>query len=190
MKPIGKYMQRFVLSVALLLLVFACGPLPQEEQAESAVGITAPDGYSVSCASNYTRVLPHFCKVQTFGSPTSLTIDGSCRSINLNTLYSVPTTAKAVLLHIEHIVTSNNAIGQHLLTSRFYNDISCAAGQSYPNIEINHREAVAVVASTIAIFDSMHGPIVLASGAVLPYVISLANCTGCSMTVVPIGYYD
>lgn len=187
MKRIGKFMRRFVLSVLLLLLVLACGPLPQEDQAESNVGITAPDGYSIACATNFSRSTPHWCLKTTVPSSTVLTLDNTCRSVNLVTSHGFVATGKARLGYSVSIVSAN-AVAVREVNTIFYTDSSCVTQANMPQFLFRVYEQVALTAREIFSFQPMPFDVTTNSTGVLYY--KGTACVSCSGIIYGLGYFD
>lgn len=118
-------MKKLFSAFLIALAFFACGPLPQDQEAESAVGITAPDGYAVSCASGYIRSVPHLClRMFDVGSESDITAPptGACRT---TTFTGIPETAKALLLDVVFLINSNNTVSRKDVLLDFYTDNTC-----------------------------------------------------------------
>jgi len=139
-------MQRFFLSILLVLAIFACGPLPQEQEAESAVGITAPDGFSISCVSQFTRSVPHFCKKNSTSS-VSVTLDNTCRAIDHSATWGVPTTAKYVQGSFLSILVSNTLVTERRIQFVVYNESTCTT--IHDTVDVGVREFVALAPTVI-----------------------------------------
>lgn len=190
MKRIGNVMQRFVISSVLCLLVLACGPLPQEQEAESAVGITAPDGYAVTCATSFIRVSPHRCMVNAVpGIGTALVADNTCRFIDVTTLSpSIPSSARVLVTRFDLMLRSNNAIAWRGANLAIYNDSSCLSVNSQFRWGI--REFAAIVFSTIQVIDVVIEVPIINNGLVYYSANDDSSSSTPAMTFVPTGYYD
>lgn len=172
--------------IPILAFLFACGPASMPEEAESTVGITAPDGYAVACIANYIRSQPHFCKWNgSFAASETWNVT-SATGCNTHILSNVPTTATGVL--VSHFVDlrSNNAIQQHIIIINYYNDATCITATS--SWQYDFREFVAVGATT-RIFST--NDFVLAnnfSGVVTNTAFTSNSSSNVSFHIL--GYYD
>ena len=170
------------------LAFFACGPLPQEQEAESAVGITAPDGFSVACTSFYTRIVPHYCADKAFDGTqlvvTSLSGLG-CQSVSVSTY--IPTTATYLYVLLDMSILSSNAIANRESRITFHSQASCV-DSAVDNVYIATREYVATAANTIIHRQYVPAQIPVVNGT-LWYSHST---TGNPITqgIFLIGYYD
>jgi hypothetical protein len=182
-------MKKVFLSVFLFSIVFAWACLPQPEKVESAVGITAPDGYSISCATNYTRAVPHYCTFNNI-STQLLTADNTCRSVNLVAVFGVPTTVRLVRLSHLHVIVGQNAVGLNQTRLTTFSDASCITTVT-PTSGVDMREQVAVAGAATLwsgqpyIFDAPVGP-----SGVFYYKAQLTACVNCSIGITLHGYFD
>lgn len=185
MKPIGKSMKKFLTSIVIALAFFACGPLPQEQEAESAVGITAPDGFSISCATNYARRVPHFCaRTSNYTQSSVSPLDATCRSISFSP--APPSNAVMGLFSFDVILSTQNAIGNVNIGVNFYSDSGCTTG-SYI-IARGEREWVATPATGFSVSRTTFiAPLVSGS---LYYTANGVVGIGHTVLIGIVGYYD
>lgn len=190
MKRIGRTMKNWIYSVLLALILFACSPLSQEQEAQSAVGITSPDGYAVACVTGFTRVLPHVCNFSSgAGIPSQTSVpDGLCRSFDLSTT-DLPTSARAIRGYLRIVVTSTNAIGARGVTFGPFVDSGCTlASHTFYN---QIREFAAVAADTMLLevyipFDYLP----LNGDRVLTYTATTTGGASSKAYLSVFGYYD
>lgn len=176
-----KFLSAFLTAVAF----FACGPLPQEQEAESAVGITAPDGYAVTCASSYTRVAPHLCALT--NTPTETTpafTYGVCKTWTLST---IPSSSKSAIVQLGFDVQSANVINiAREINITFYANAGC--GLSTSTSSLVGYEFVALTARTIA--GSKQQVTIPTVAGVAYFIANQVSCPTCSVTMQIQGYYD
>jgi hypothetical protein len=181
-------MKKLFSSVLLVLAIFACGPLPQEQEAESAVGITAPDGFSIACTSFYTRIVPHYCVDKAFDGTQLVTTSISglgCQSVNVSTW--IPSTATYAYVLVDMTILSSNAVANRESRITFHAQASCA-DSAVDNVYISTREYVATAANTI-----IHRQYVAAQIPVVNGVLWYAHSTTgnpITQAIFLIGYYD
>lgn len=177
--------------VAILLFAFACGPLPQEQEAKSAVGITAPDGFSVACVDGFTRRLPHLCNFSSaagaIATQTAIA-DGVCRSFDLSATV-LPTSARAVRGYVRIVITSTNAISIKGVSFGPFVDAGCTTGAHTFYNQI--REFAAVAANT-TIFESYipFDYLPLNADRILTYTATTTGGASSTAYLVILGYYD
>lgn len=176
-------MTRIFALLFVILFAFACGPTPQE--VESAVGITAPDGYSINCATNYVRRVPHFCARTSNYTQTSVTpLDATCRSIAFSP--APPSNAVLGLFSFDVILSTQNAIGNVNVGINFFYDAGCTTG-SYI-IARGEREWVATPAVGFSVSRTTFlAPLVNGS---LYYTANGVVGTGHTVLIGIVGYYD
>lgn len=182
-------MKKLFSLVAILLFAFACGPLPQEHEAESAVGITAPDGYSVLCITGFTRLVPHICSLLT-ATPTSFstTQDNTCRSFDLSSgSLIVPSSTKFIEGIAAIQINSGNAVVIRNTSLSWFLDASCVT--QYSSTVMTIREMVATVAGTELTTVNTLVRIPLVSQRIY-YKAFSSGGTGSLSSLVPTAYYD
>lgn len=179
-----------ILLVFTLGLVSACG-LVFLPKAKATTILGNADPMSRACVDGYTRVLGNFCK-KTHGAypPTqTLTLDNTCRNVNVASLYFVPTSATLVSMKIGVKLTSTNAVGLKQATFDFYSDSACTIAP-LPTHIYNIREFANVAAgTTLLIVQPVEHKIIPVSG-LLYYKGTLTTCTNCVLSVFIDGYYD
>lgn len=189
MKRIGKSSVSLIGGLVLIgfAFVYACGQIPDASEAESAVGITAPDGFSVSCGTNFIRVQPHFC-AYTFTSVTSLS-KGGCLSFQPSAVWlGVPTTAKALLVSLDSSLYSNNVINQYNTNFvGFYTSSGCAISQATYHF-FGAKEFTAIASTVIA--RSVNNYFVTINSDTVWYLYSTVGGGSHSVNVGLVGYYD
>lgn len=189
MKRIGKSSLSLIGGLVLIgfAFVYACGQIPDAPDAESAVGITAPDGYAISCGTNFIRVQPHFC-AYTFTNTIILT-KGSCLSFQPSTVWNgVPTTAKALSISIDSTLFSNNVLNQYNTNFvGFYTASGCATTQS--SFHFFGAKEFTAIASTVIARNVTNTFVTISSDAVW-YLYSTVGGSGHSVSVGLVGYYD
>lgn len=186
-KRIGKTMWKVLSLWAIVAFsfVYACGQIPDAPDAESTVTITAPDGYSVNCASIYTRVAPHICSKNAGGSIV-LTLDSTCRFADLSTL-SVPTNSKAADLQMRLDVVSTNVVGPKNVYASFYTDSGCSIPAFPSQVELYVQEQVAIVAATRLVKSDQFLRVPLANAGFWYF----GNATTAStMLIIHVSYFD
>jgi|CXWL01.1.fsa_nt_gi hypothetical protein len=178
-------MKKLFVSVFLFSILFAWACLPQPVKVESAVGITAPDGYSVTCATNYTRRVPHFCaRTSNYTQSSVSPLDASCRSITFSP--APPSNAVLGVFSYDVILSTQNAVGNVNVGVNFYSDSGCTTG-SYI-IARGEREWVATPAVGFSVSRTTFlAPLV--SGA-LYYTANGVVGTGHTVLIGIVGYYD
>ena len=179
-------MNKLFSAFLIALAFFACGPLPQDQEAESAVGITAPDGYAVTCASGYVRIAPHNCKGLSFVETVVFTVNGACNTVTLST---VPSSALGVYGTLITVWQSANAIANRSVQTDFFTTAGCT-GQTFTATQVQ-REWVALAATNMG--QTLLGQITFrkSSGTTNFYAINTAiACTGCTQSLAVEGYYD
>lgn len=182
-------MLRFVTSVLLVLLVLACGPLPQQQEAQSNVGITAPDGYSVLCAAGYARTVPHFCSIDVSSGTKVLTLDSTCRNFSVSTTYGTSGTVRRLEAFLQTLIYSQNvANAVDRASVNFYIDASCTS--LFIPIEHSLIEWTARPANTFLVIQNSSFPIRVVSGDTVYYSGSKAGGASTTATLYITGYYD
>lgn len=177
-------MKKLFSLVAILLFAFACGPLPQEQEAESAVGITAPDGFSISCVSGYTRILPHFCAKDSVTTSVSLINDNSCHTLVLDV--SIPLSAKFVEVVVNFSMASGNLVAQRVVNPVFYLENTCSTNNQQWFFTV--REEVAV--SSVNLWSTtLTARLKVKNGSEIYYISDDGSSTA-TITLLPTGYYD
>mgnify|MGYP003393854076 FL=1 len=171
-------MRRFFSSVCLVLLVIACGSLPQEQEAESAVGITAPDGYSVTCASSYTRAAPHLCLLANTPTETTPTFTyGVCKTWSLST---IPSSSKSVIVQLGLDVQSANVINNaREINITYYANAGCGLATSTSSLMA--YEFVALAARSIAT-NKVQVVVPTVAGTAY-FIANQVSCPTCSATM-------
>lgn len=178
-------MRKFLSIITLAILAFACGPVPEE--VESNVGITAPDGYSVSCTTNFSRVVPHLCLRTTVPSSSTLTLDNTCRSIDMVATHGFALASKIRLGYSVSIVSANSVAVREVNTL-FYTDAGCTAQANQPQFLFRVYEQVALTAREIFLLQPTSFDLTIASTGLLYY--KGTACASCSVAVYGLGYYD
>lgn len=183
-------MKKFFSIVALALLAFACGPVPNE--VESNVGITAPDGYAVACYTGYTRTTPHYCADTTHSSAsytaTSVELDGTCRNFDISTGPPVlPTSVKFLQAQVAVLINSGNVIGIRQISMSFYWDASCTT--FFGSLKQSTREEVAVAAGTELLNPNFQVQLPVLSQKVY-YKGTTTGGVNSVFTMIPLGYFD
>lgn len=178
-------MKKVFLSLALVLLSFACGPVPEEVEATSSLG--SPDPMSRACAANFVRAAPNFCTKSNTGLGSSvLTLDNVCRSVNLSSI-SIPTSSKFVRILSQSFLYSNNAVAKRYTRVDFFSDNSCASLTNQHYLEWYEFNATAV--NTVYIFNTdaidLYTPVGL-----IYYKGTLNGGSITSVTIYPLAYYD
>jgi hypothetical protein len=190
MKHIGKIMKRFCISVILLILVFACGPLPEVEEAEGTAVLGNPDLMAQVCATGYTRTAPHFCFVTaTPGTAVTLTADNTCRSVDFTSAYTpvFSSAAKVGLFRLDVTLKTANAIANRMANFAVYGAAAC--GSLNAQYRYGMQEFVATATTQFNIVtQTLIAPLV--NGVF--YYTANDNSTGSApvFAMVPIGYYD
>lgn len=187
MKRIGKIVYKFLSAFLIAFVFFACGPLPQEQEAESAVGITAPDGYSISCATNFSRTTPHLCIKTTVPSSSVLTLDNTCRNVDLVATHGYVATGKARLGYSVSILSAN-AVAVREVNTIFYTDSGCTVQSNLPQFLFRAYEQVALTAREIFLYQVTPFDITTNASGVIYY--KGTACASCSGIIYGLGYYD
>lgn len=151
MKRIGRSSISLIGGLVLIgfAFVYACGQIPEAPVAESAVGITAPDGYSIACASGFTRITPHYCVFENSQANVSLTITGSCQSVDTTaapgTGFGLPANIKAIEAIVDVRIYGGNVAGQlDNITLLFYTGAACTNPQNmYVRVQATEFTAIA-----------------------------------------------
>lgn len=108
---------------------FANGTVPLMEADETVSGtwhFTHPPVSDTACATDYTRVGTSKCVHSTNSNPSQITINSTCTTIDLNSQYGVPSTAKSVLLLIRLSETSGTVTGTPITYVEYYTDSGCS----------------------------------------------------------------
>jgi hypothetical protein len=171
--------------IPLLLGVLACGSSTPE--AESTVGITAPDGFSVGCAVNYIRSLPHFCATTFSVSNQEVWLE-TTTGCKTHTLTSVPSTTKRVLLWINLDLRASNVVSNKQVLSNLFSDASCVTQVDSYNLGL--REMVATADGTTLGSISINVSAVTVSNTVVTSQTFAGGGTGSAVTYKILGYYD
>jgi hypothetical protein len=120
MKPLGRIMKKILL-VPLFLFALACGSVSGPQEAASVVGITAPDGFAVSCIVNFARRAPHLCFYTTQPTPTALTSDGVCHTLDVNVAYGIPTSSNLMEMQASFAAGLLRVYSNNTCAGSFYN---------------------------------------------------------------------
>lgn len=181
-------MKRFFASVFLTLLMFACGPIPQEE-AQSNVGITAPDGFSIACYTGFTRTTPHFCADTTSSAAIyTATLDNTCRNFDLTiSVPVVPTSSKFVYGQAAFVINSNNAIAIRNVIMTFYWDNTCTT--AFGSAKQSIREFAAVAAGTELSNPNFQMMVPVVAQKIY-YKGTTTGGVNSLFSFIPFGYYD
>lgn len=192
MKRIDK---TFVLGVVLIGFAFAyaCGQIPDAPDAESSVTITAPDGYAVSCAANYTRKAPHFCQLNAdaASNQAGMTSDNTCRSINVQSAFTNPpsTSATALAVVVLWSVNANNAIAYRQTNITLATAATCATNHFVGAFGV--REFAAVLAGSVIGQGASAVVVTPISANLIYYVSNDAGTTSTPANLLRVaGYYD
>lgn len=179
-------MKKVFLSLALVLLSFACGPVPEEVEATSSLG--SPDPMSRACATNFIRANPNYCRSVPSGTFTpTLTIDGTCQSVTTGSIGSV-SNATAVDLDVIFNILTANAIANRVANITFFADAACTQQVGVP-FSGAAREQVAAVATQLAFWHSFAPAVPVVSGNIY-YSGTFSSCTGCTIKLGLRAYYD
>lgn len=176
-------MRKFFLSCFLLALI-ACGP--GDQVAESTVSMGTPDGYAVSCANLYTRLVPHYCVLNGNGGLESWSV--TTAGCNTRTLTIVPSSAKGVRLSVNYFVYSTNVVNLKTISSGFYSSAACGTLQTSTGISL--REEVAVVANTQLAAMSQYVDAIVVNGTVVTNSTFTNVGSNSFIQFDIVGYYD
>lgn len=182
MKRIGEVMKKYIVAIGLLVLL-ACAPPAQE--AESTVGITAPDGYAVACAVGYTRMSPHYCHNTSAGFTDSAYAAGGCQNKTVANL-SIPATARMVVLNlIGNVYSINVPNALDFVTANFFSDSGCT-NFILNGIQFEAKEFVALPSTQILAANAIITLPVSTNGFYYNY-----STNGVSFFISrTLGYYD
>jgi|CXWL01.1.fsa_nt_gi hypothetical protein len=181
-------MKKLFVSVFLFSILFAWACLPQPEKVESAVGITAPDGYSVACASGYTRIVPHFCADKAFDGTQLVTTSISglgCQSVSVSSY--IPTTSTYLYVLLDISILASNSVANRESRITFHSQASCA-DSAVDAAYIQIREFVATTANTIIHRQYVPTKIPVVNGTLWYSHSTTGNPI--TQAVFLIGYYD
>ena len=155
---------------------------------KATVALGNPDPMVKACAANHTRLLPNYCTSNAAGGATAFVNDGACRTINMNAVFGVPTSATLAKVEFIHNLVSINALGTRQITVQIFQDAGCSTMQFSQATSV--REQVA--AAAVVLWSGYIGPndAKLTSGATLNYISLFSSCTSCTHFVVYYGYYD
>lgn len=184
MKRIGKIMQRLFVSLCLFLL-FACGPI--QDQAGSTVSLGNPDPLARVCASGFTRVQGNFCQKSTVPSSVALTLDNTCRSIDLVSVYTIPQVSRVNVGYAWSIVSANSVAVREVNTI-FYTDSSCITQSNMPQFLARVYEQVALTAREIGVLQFYPFDLIVNTAGIVYY--KGTACVGCTGFVALLAYYD
>lgn len=177
-------MTRWIAGFALAIL-FACGPI--QDQAESTVSLGNPDPLARACATGYTRVQGNFCQKTVVPSSTALTLDNTCRSINLTSVYSIPQVSRVSVGYAWSIVSAN-AVAVREVNTIFYTDASCVSQSNMPQLLMRVYEQVALTAREIGVFQSFPFDLIINTAGIVYY--KGTACASCSGLLYLLAYYD
>lgn len=182
-------MKKLVSAFLIALAFFACGPLPQDQEAESAVGITAPDGYSVACISGFTRVVPHQCSLLTGTAVSfSATLGNVCSSFDLSSgALIVPLSTKFVVVNAGIGINAANAVAIRQVTFITFLDSGCVS--QYNAVKQSIREFSAVADGTELSNPNIEFTIPIISQRIY-YKASTTGGTSSGISISPIQYID
>lgn len=178
-------MRKFFLLVCLLTL-FACGVGDQE--AESTVSMGSPDGYAVSCAANFVRAAPHFCRTTATSSTLKTWVNNvACTQ---QTISFVPANT-TVLGIIKWRSLSNNVVGARNNQISLYGVAGCGSA-SLGTYSVGSYEYVATVAGTIIHegFFTMLVPVDSTSSIYMTHLNAGGNGNSEFINLLVLGYYD
>jgi hypothetical protein len=171
--------------IGILLIAVAALSIKASD-VDSALIITAPDGFSVSCATNYTRVSPHLCFAKLLFPEQWTENTTGCKT---HTLTTVSSTATLLIMRVQPVGTSSNIVNNKSITTLFYQTnvcISSATGFA----QAFGREFVAVVAGTTIIAQPQITFVTPFSGNVYSNTTFTNTGAGSSVTFDIMGYYD
>lgn len=185
MKRIGEPMKKFLL-IPLLVLLFACGPALVPQEAESTVGITAPDAYSIACITGFVRTAPHICLLNgaTNLNPGAITYD-ACSTWVVSA--SLPSNTRAVVLEISLQIDTANVVNiERSLSMNVYTTNACTLNVG--QLKYGNNEWVANVTRPAGNLRSQFFVPVFSGN--LFYLVSRSSCATCLATIKVVGYYD
>lgn len=170
-----------MLKIILCLSVLLCVSTP----AYSTVVISAPDGYSIACASNYLRLQPHYCAAVTNFESWSV-VPNSC---SVRTLTTIPSSAKMLRVEVVTVLMSTNTVTLKNLITQFYNDAVCAT--PIINLYSSLYEQVATIDNTELFRSSTIVDVLAYAGTSLRSYSAFTNTGASSALVITIlGYFD
>lgn len=174
--------------IPLLVFLFACGPASVPQEAESTVGITAPDGYAVACVLTFNRAAPHLCHKFTLGADL-LILDGTCRSVDFPTAYGLGARQYTFKISSQILVTSNSGVGSlRFATTNFYTSTGCGIVQGVARVRALEQ---VVTAADTTLFEGYQTLDVASDAAGLVWYLGSVNGgTNTKILVTPTGYYD
>lgn len=180
-------MLRFIVSVCLLIVIFSCGPMPQVDEAEGTAVLGNPDLMSIECATNYTRIFPHFCAYSNGQISTSLSTSGTV-DLNVNLVFGVPTSASWILVNVVGRLYGGNVLNQlDSIILSFCFATGCALTSS-ERFEMSIKEFVAINnLEILTISKTMQAPL---HNGLLTYTTSKVGGAGTNNNLYVIGYYD
>lgn len=182
-------MKKLFVSVFLFSIFFAWAYLPQPEKVESAVGITAPDGFSIACAAGYQRTVPHFCSIDVSSGTKVLILDSTCRNFSVSTTYGTSGQVKRLEAFLQTLLYSQNvANAVDRASVNFYIDSGCT--QLFIPVEHSLIEWTARPANTFLTIENSSFPIRVVSGDTVYYSGSKAGGASVTATLYISGYYD
>lgn len=180
--------------VGLLTVVGIGAALVDTKKAESGLTITAPDGFAVACATNYTRISPHICITNNNNAYASPTFDGTCRALSamVGTVNAIPSNATMLIIAGDLRTVSANAIATRVIQATFFSNNTCtAAAFSIPDMKLEAREWVALAAAEYARISGYEILVTKTVGQTDAwYIGTLTSCVGCGGGFQVRGYYD
>ena len=166
--------------LCILVSLYGCG---QHADATVTLGVDTKSG---PCIAGYNRITPGLCMVtQAPASPTTLTLDSTCRVVDVASI--VPPTAKVALLLYDISLMSQNAVAAHGMGFTFWRQLTCASSSG--TYTLNGREFNATTAGTelYRFAGDAHAPII---DQTLIYTGTKAGAGAHSATIKVMGYYD
>lgn len=167
--------------------------VPTVPQVQGAAFLGNPDLLARACITNYTRVAPNICYVNTSPAASSgLTLDNTCRSVDFTAAtVPIPSTAYMAIVDMNHIISTANTIAIRSLQGSLYRAATCLASMVTAGVQFKFAEWNATAAGTphASIYQQVTVPI---TNGVMYYNISRTNCTAaeCATSVRVMGYYD
>lgn len=171
--------------------VYACGQIPDAPEAESAVGITAPDGFSVTCRTGFTRRFPHYCQnndaILVGGIPW---VNGvACTSRTMTGSIGLPAST-LVRLQVNMNARANNVLGLRTSVVGFSRDAVCT--NIVQIVTYTAYEHSAVVAGTVIAQSSfiVEVPLITTDSIVANQSNAGGNGNAEVFNTYLLGYYD